>query len=163
MTTTDTFISIPVRIDFDSATPGYSRAMSVLDEAATAELDRVGFDARLRELVRLRASQLNGCAYCVDQHSRAAVAVGDTHQRVHAVAVWKESGFFTARERAALAFTESVTRLADTHVPDEVVDEARAVFSDDEVGALLAAIVTINAWNAIAVATRAWRPRRDRD
>lgn len=163
MTTTDTFISIPVRFDFDSATPGFSRAMTALDEAATAELDRVGFDARLRELVRLRASQLNGCSYCVDQHSKAAVAAGDTHQRVHAVAVWPESGFFTARERAALAFTESVTLLADTHVPDAVVAEARAVFSEEEVGALLAAVVTINAWNAVAVTTRAWRPRRDRD
>ncbi|MET0725796.1 MAG: carboxymuconolactone decarboxylase family protein [Leifsonia sp.] len=162
MTTTDTLITIPVRFDFDSTAPNFSRAMSALDEAATAELDRVAFDARLRELIRLRASQINGCAYCVDMHSKAAREAGDTEQRVHAVAVWRESGFFTARERAAFELTESVTRLADTHVPDAVVAAARAEFSDDEIGALLAAIVTINAWNAIAVTARCWRPRRDR-
>ena len=121
--------------------------MSHLDTSATRELDRVGFPAGLRELVRLRASQINGCAYCVDTHSTDAAAAGESAQRINAVAVWNESPFFTERERAALRFTEVVTRVADTHVPPEEYDAVAAHWSPDEVGALLALIVTINAWN----------------
>jgi AhpD family alkylhydroperoxidase len=158
MTTTDTPHRIPSRLDVDAAVPAFSRAMSRLDGSATQELDRVGFPAGLRELVRLRASQLNGCAYCVDTHSADAVSAGESAQRVNAVAVWNESPFFTERERAALRFTEVVTRVAETRVPAEEYDAVAAHWSADEVGALLALIVTINAWNAIAVATRAWEP-----
>jgi len=86
--------------------------MNRLDGAATKELDRVGFDARLRELVRLRASQLNGCAYCVNMHSSDAIAAGETAQRLALLAVWRETSLFDAREKAALALTESITRLA---------------------------------------------------
>jgi AhpD family alkylhydroperoxidase len=132
--------------------------MSRLDGSATQELDRVGFPAGLRELVRLRASQLNGCAYCVDTHSADAASAGESAQRLQAVAVWNESPFFTERERAALRFTEVVTRVADTRVPQEEYDAVAAQWSPDEVGALLALVVTINAWNAIAVASRAWEP-----
>ncbi len=149
---------VPLRLDVDSAVPSYSKAMSHLDTTATRELDRVGFPAGLRELVRLRASQINGCAYCVDTHATDAAAAGESAQRVNAVAVWRESPFFTERERAALAFTESVTRVATTHVPVEEYDAVAAQWSPDEVGALLSLIVTINAWNALAVATRAWEP-----
>jgi AhpD family alkylhydroperoxidase len=149
---------IPVRLDVDAAVPSFSKAMLHLDTSATRELDRVGFPAGLRELVRLRASQINGCAYCVDMHGADAASAGESAQRVNAVSVWNESGFFTERERAALRFTDVVTRVADTHVPAEEYDAVAAHWSADEVGALLALIVTINSWNALAVATRAWEP-----
>ena len=134
--------------------------MTHLDNAATRQLDEVGFDAGLRDLLRLRASQINGCAYCVDTHSRDARAAGESEQRVAAVAVWREAPFFTARERAAFAFTESVTLVADTHVPADAYDAVAEHYSADEIGALLALIVTINAWNALSVASRAWAPER---
>ena len=132
--------------------------MAHLDHAAVKELDAAGIDPLLRELVKIRASQLNGCAYCVDMHSRDARAAGETEQRLHAVAVWAEAPFFTDRERAALAFTESVTRLAATHVPDADYAAVAAEFDPAEVGALLSLIVTINAWNALSVASRSWTP-----
>ena len=157
-TTTDTRHPIPSRLDVDAAVPAFSKAMGHLDTTATRELDRVGFPAGLRELVRLRASQVNGCAYCVDTHATDAASAGESAQRVNAVAVWNESPFFTDRERAALRFTEVVTRVAETRVPPEEYDAVAAYWSPDEVGALLALVVTINAWNAIAVATRAWEP-----
>jgi AhpD family alkylhydroperoxidase len=156
--TSDRLHRVPVRLDVDAAVPSYSKAMSHLDTTATRELDRVGFPAGLRELVRLRASQINGCAYCVDTHATDAATAGESTQRVNAVAIWRESPFFTERERAALAFTESVTLLAATRVPAEDYDAVAAHWSPDEVGALLSLIVTINAWNALAVATRAWEP-----
>ena len=153
MTTT-----IPVRLDVDAAAPTFSKAMSHLDKAAIKELDRVDFDPKLRELVRLRASQLNGCAYCIDMHTKNARAIGETEQRLYALPAWRETPFFAERERAALAFTETVTRLSETHVPTAAYDEVAGHFSPDEIGALLGLIVTINAWNALAVSTRAWQP-----
>jgi AhpD family alkylhydroperoxidase len=158
MTVTETTVQIPVRLDFDSHAVAFSRAMSHLDAAATKELDRVGFDPRLRELVRIRASQLNGCAYCIDMHTKDARAIGETEQRIYALAAWAEAPYFTPRERAALAFTESVTLLAADHVPAGAYEAVAAEFSADEVAALVSLIVTINAWNAISVSTRAWVP-----
>jgi AhpD family alkylhydroperoxidase len=160
MTTTqnETLHEVPTRLDVDAAVPAYSKAMAHLDTTATRELDRVGFPRGLRDLVRLRASQINGCAYCVDMHSKDAAANGESQPRIHAVSVWNESPFFTERERAALRFAEVVTRVADTHVPAEEYDAVAAHWSPDEVGALLALIVTINAWNGLAVASRAWEP-----
>ena len=149
---------IPVRLDFDGRAPAFSAALNRLDAAATKELDRVDLDPRLRELVRVRASQLNGCAYCIDMHTKDARAVGETEQRLYALPAWRETPFFTARERAALAFTESVTLLARDHVPAAAYEEIAGEFTPDEVAALLSLIVTINAWNAIGVATRAWQP-----
>jgi AhpD family alkylhydroperoxidase len=149
---------IPVRLDFDQFAAGFSRAMAHLDRAATKELDHADIDPRLRELVRIRASQLNGCAYCVDMHTKDARAIGETEQRLYALAVWPETPFFSPRERAALAFTEEVTLLATTHVPDEAYRAVAAEFTPAELGALISLIVTINAWNAIGVATRAWEP-----
>src|SRR3954447_22879976 len=110
---------IPTRLDLDAAAPSFSKAMSHLDTTATRELDRVGFPRGLRELVRLRASQINGCAYCVDTHAADALGAGESAQRVNAVAIWHESPFFTERERAVLRFTEVVTRIAETRVPTE--------------------------------------------
>jgi AhpD family alkylhydroperoxidase len=158
MTATESLHKVPARLDVDAAVPAFSKAMSHLDTTTTRELDRVGIPAGLRDLLMLRASQLNGCAYCVDMHSTDAATNGESQQRIHAVSVWGESPFFTEKERAAFAFTETVTRVADTHVPAADYDAVAAHWSDEEVGALLALIVTINAWNGIAVATRAWEP-----
>jgi AhpD family alkylhydroperoxidase len=158
MTITETMSAIPVRLDFDTHAAAFSRAMSHLDRAAIKELDRVDFDPKLRELIRIRASQLNGCAYCIDMHSKDARAIGETEQRIFALPAWAETPFFTARERAALAFTESVTLLAVDHVPSEAYESVAAAFTADEVAAMVALIVTINAWNAIGVSTRAWEP-----
>ena len=115
--TTDSLHRIPRRLDVDAAVPTFSKAMSHLDTSATRELDRVDFPVGLRDLVRLRASQLNGCSYCVDMHSTDAATAGESAQRINAVAVWRESPFFTERERSALAFTEAVTLVAATRVP----------------------------------------------
>jgi AhpD family alkylhydroperoxidase len=158
MTTTQDTTQIAVRLDFDAHAPAFAKAMSHLDNAATKELDRVDFDHRLRELVRIRASQLNGCAYCIDMHTKDARAIDETEQRIYALPAWRETPFFTARERAALAFTEAVTLLADGHVPDGAYDAVAAEFAPDEVAALVSLIVTINAWNAIGVSTRTWVP-----
>jgi AhpD family alkylhydroperoxidase len=151
-------IQAPVRFDVDALLPSFARAMAHLDTVGVKELDRVGIDPALRELVRVRASQLNGCAYCVDVHSRDARQLGESEQRLWAVAVWREAPFFDARERAALELTESVTRLSETHVPDDVYERVSAVLPADDIAALLALIVTINAWNALSLASRAWAP-----
>ena len=158
MTTPNDTAQIPVRLDFDSLAAGYSRAMSHLDHAATKELDKAEIEPKLRELIRIRASQLNGCAYCIDMHTKDARAIGETEQRIYGLAAWAETPYFTARERAALGFTEAVTLLAGTHVPDEAYQAVAAEFSPPEVAALVSLIVTINAWNAIGVSTRAWEP-----
>ena len=150
--------SIAPRLDFDALAPIVSRAVSHLDHAVTKQLDAAAIDHRLRELVRIRASQMNGCAYCIDMHTRDARAVGESEQRIYALPAWRETPFFSDRERAALSFTESVTRLADTHVPIADYDELAAEFSPAEVAALVGLIMVINAWNAISVSTRAWEP-----
>ncbi|MFD4959856.1 carboxymuconolactone decarboxylase family protein [Microbacterium sp. NPDC058389] len=156
-TLTDALVPVTVRLDFDALAPAFSRAVTELDDAATDQLDLAGIDAGLRELVRLRASQLNGCAYCVDVHSRAARRAGVPAQRVDAVAVWLESGLFTAAERAAFALTEEVTRLSETHAREEIVTGAVAAFGEEGTAALLSLIIAINVWNAIGVTARPWR------
>lgn len=108
----------------------------------------------LLELVRLRASQINGCVYCVDMHSSDAKQAGESDARLHAVAVWREAPFFTVQERAALAFTEAATRLSTDDVTDEVWAEAAAHFDEQQLAALIVAVATINAWNRMGVATR---------
>src|ERR1700744_6351484 len=166
MTTTETTAGttpqepapVAVRLAFDPHAAGFARALAHLDQAATKELDRVAFDPRLRELVRLRASQLNGCAYCVNMHTKDARAIGETEQRLYALAVWPDTPFFTGRERSALAFTEAVTLMAQGHVPDAAYAAVAEQFSPAEVAALLSLIVAITAWNAVGVATHAWRP-----
>jgi AhpD family alkylhydroperoxidase len=149
---------VPVRLDFDDYVPHFSRAMGHLDQATTRELDQAKIDSLLRELIRVRASQLNGCAYCVDIHTKDARAAGETEQRLYALPVWRETPFFTDHERAALALTESITLAAQTHVPDEDFAQAAQAFTEAELAALVSLIVTINAWNAIGVSTRAWQP-----
>ena len=161
MTITDSFVDIPVRLDFDQFVPRFSRAVASLDRAATEELDRAEVDPAMRELVRLRASQLNGCAYCVDLHSKDGRRAGISDQKLHAVAIWRDSALFTASERAALDFTESVTRLSETHVPDDVVDRARSALGEERLSAILSLVIAINVWNAIGVSTRCWPVPRD--
>jgi AhpD family alkylhydroperoxidase len=109
----------------------------------------------LLELVKMRASQINGCAFCLDMHSKDARAAGETEQRLYALNAWRETPFYTDRERAALAWTEAVTLVADTHVPDDAYEEARAHFSDEELVNLTMAVVTINGWNRLSIAFRA--------
>ncbi|MCS3442245.1 carboxymuconolactone decarboxylase family protein [Microbacterium phyllosphaerae] len=156
MEPTEPTVPIPVRLDIDALAPHFSRALAHLDNAMIREVDAVGLDTRLRELVRLRASQINHCTYCVDMHSADALTAGESHQRVAALAVWRLSPLFTERERAAFTLTESMTRTSETHVPDSDWDTAAAVFSPAEMGALVSLIVVINAWNAVGVATHAW-------
>jgi len=149
---------IPVRLDFDAHAAGFARAMAHLDRAATKELDAAGIDPLLRELVRVRASQLNGCAYCIDMHTKDARAAGETEQRLYALPAWRETPFFTNRERAALALTEDVTLMARDYVPAAAYEAVAEQLTPGEIAALLSLIITINAWNAIGVTTRAWTP-----
>ncbi|HEY9474551.1 MAG TPA: carboxymuconolactone decarboxylase family protein [Mycobacteriales bacterium] len=158
MTISDTNPQVSVRLDFTAHAADFYRALANLDKVATKQLDGVNFDPRLRELVRIRASQLNGCAYCIDMHTKDARAIGETEQRIYALPAWRETPFFSAREQAALAFTETVTLLADNHVPTEAYEAVAAQFGEDEIAALICLIVTINAWNTLSVSTRAWIP-----
>ena len=130
---------------------GMAQAMLALQ----AQVEASGLERSLLELVKIRASQINGCAYCIDMHTKDARAFGETEQRIYALSAWREGPFFTPRERAALAWTESLTRVADTHVPDETFEEARGQFDERELVALTFAIVAINGWNRLAVALRA--------
>ncbi|GLZ87896.1 alkyl hydroperoxide reductase AhpD [Metapseudomonas resinovorans] len=138
------------RLDFYAASPDALKAMLALDAAVS----KLPLEKPLLELVKLRASQLNGCAFCVDLHSSDARKRGETERRLYSVAVWRESPFFTARERAALAWTESLTRLSETHAPDEDYAQLAAEFSERERVDLTLAISTINSWNRLAVGFR---------
>lgn len=137
------------RIDFAKAAPKVFRAVIGLDSAA-----REGFDPTLVELVQIRSSQLNHCAYCLHMHTSDARKAGETDERMHMVGVWREARhFFTGKEQAALALTEAVTLIADAGVPDDVYRRAAAHFEEAELARLLALILTINTWNRIALAT----------
>jgi AhpD family alkylhydroperoxidase len=116
--------------------------------------DEVELDGRLSELVKLRASILNGCAYCIDLHTKLALEAGESERRLRALVAWRESSFFDDRERAALALTDAVTLIADDRVPPEVWEEAHRRFEPRELAHLVWAITLINAWNRIAIATR---------
>ena len=139
-----------MRVNLYRAWPEGQQALSALSEA----VENSGLDHQLLELVKMRASQINGCAYCIDMHSKDARALGETEQRLYALNAWRETTFFTEREAAALALTESITLVAATHVPDDVVETARTQFDDTELSQLVFAIVTINAWNRLALTTR---------
>lgn len=146
MTTTET----ARRVNLFEAAPEVYKAMVALDAAA-----RKGLDPILVELVLTRASQINHCAFCLDMHTRDARAAGISEQKLYLLSAWEEaSGLYSDRERAALALTESVTVLTDGFVPDEVYDRAAEQFDDQELAQLISVILTINAWNRIAVSTR---------
>jgi AhpD family alkylhydroperoxidase len=108
----------------------------------------------LIQLVKMRASQINGCAYCLDMHSKDARAEGETEQRLYALSSWQETPFFTDRERAALALTEAITLVTEGHVPDAVYEQVRKSFSEEELVNLTLAIITINGWNRLAITFR---------
>lgn len=141
------------RLDVATIAPGAYRAVAGLEKYV-----RSAVDPTVLELVKLRASILNGCAFCVDLHSRDALAAGESSRRLFSVAVWQESPFFTEKERAALALTDAVTRLGPDGVPDDVWDSVTKVWSEEETANLIVAIATINVWNRIAVTTRTQPP-----
>jgi AhpD family alkylhydroperoxidase len=145
--TTATLHTFTPRMDAGRAAPAVHRAMAAFDDA-------VDLEPRLRDLVKIRTSQLNGCAYCLDLHTSDARKAGEDERRLATRAGWHESPFFTERERAAFALTDAVTRLGDHGVSDTVWADAAAHFEEPELAQLLWAIVTINAWNRIGVATR---------
>ncbi len=138
------------RIEYTRISPRTYQAMSALQAAVNDS----GLEHGLLELVKMRASQVNGCAYCLDMHSKDARAAGETEQRLYLLDAWREAPFYSERERAALAWTEAVTRIGDGHVPDEVYEFARRQFSEEELVKLTLAIVTINGWNRFAIAFR---------
>ncbi len=139
------------RLEATKISPEGYRALATLEQYVR----RSGLETSLLELVRLRASQINGCAYCVDMHTKDARAEGESEQRLYAVSVWEETPFFTARERAALAWTEAVTLVGEHHVPDDVYQLARGQFSEKELVDLTLAVIAINSWNRMAISFRA--------
>ena len=139
------------RIDFTKVNPAAVKAMLGLQ----GYVDGAGLEPALLELVRMRASQINGCAYCLDMHSKDARARGETEQRLYLLDAWEESPFYSERERAALAWTEALTLVADGHVPDEVYEHVRRHFDEHELVNLSLAIVAINGWNRLCVGFRA--------
>ena len=140
------------RLDAQDASPAAYRAMLGLE---TFLHKSSKLEPLLIELVKMRASQINGCAYCLDMHSKDARAAGETEQRLYALNAWRETPFYTDRERAALAWTEALTLVAQDHVPDAVFEEVRGHFTDEELVNLSLAIVAINGWNRLMIAFRA--------
>ena len=140
------------RFESQKVAPGAYQAMLALEQYTRKSSH---LEPSLLELIRMRASQINGCAYCLDMHSKDARANGETEQRLYALNAWRETPFFSDRERAALAWTEAVTLISQTHVPDSVYEEIRPHFTEEELVHLTLAVATINAWNRLAISFRA--------
>jgi AhpD family alkylhydroperoxidase len=138
------------RLNYGKVAPGAMQAMYSLQKY----VEECGLEGSLLELVKTRASQINGCAYCIDMHTKDARANGETEQRLYALNVWREAPFYTDRERAALAWTEAVTLIGEGHAPDHVFEQVRAHFSEEELVNLTMAIVAINGWNRLAIPFR---------
>ncbi len=138
------------RLNFKRLVPAAYRAMLALE----SYVHENGLEPSLLELMKMRASQINGCAYCLDMHSKDARASGETEQRLYLLNAWREAPFYTERERAALAWTEAVTLVNETHVPEDVYQQARAHFSEEELVNLTIAIIAINGWNRLEVSFR---------
>jgi len=138
------------RIDLMRVNPGVVQAMLGLER----QVHKAGLDHRLPDLVGMRASQINGCSYCLDMHSKDARANGETEQRLYGLDAWRETPYYSARERAALEWTEALTLVTESHVPDEVYERVRQQFSEDELVHLSLAIVAINGWNRLNIAAR---------
>ncbi len=138
------------RLSYTKVTPGAYTVMSQLQRY----VDNSGLEKSLLELVKLRASQINGCAYCIDMHTKDARANGETEQRRYGLSAWHEAPFYTDRERAALLWTETVTLVSETHIPDDVYEAARKQFDEKEIVDLTMAIVAINGWNRLAIGFR---------
>jgi AhpD family alkylhydroperoxidase len=138
------------RINYAKAAPGVYDAMDALEQY----LQKCGLEESLLHLARLRASQVNGCAYCLDMHWKDLRAIGETEQRLYSLDAWRECPYYTDRERAALAWTEAVTLITNGHVPDSVYEEARQYFNEKELSDLTLAVAAINAWNRLSIAAR---------
>lgn len=134
-------------LDYSNILPEGMRKLNALDHYT----QNCGLEPSLLDLIKLRASQINGCAYCIDMHTKDARTGGETEQRLYNLSVWREAPYYTDRERAALAFTEAVTLISENRVPDEVYEQVRDQFSDEELVKLMLAIVTINAWNRFTI------------
>lgn len=138
------------RVDYNALAPGGVKAMLGLE----SYIHSCGLEHPLLHLVKLRASQINGCAYCIDMHWKDLRALGEGEQRLYGLDAWRESPYYTARERAALEWTEAVTLITSGHVPDEAFDAVRDHFTEKEIADLTLVIGTINAWNRLAIASR---------
>ena len=154
MTTETTTTTSPAepRLAVDELAPHINRAMNSLDAASR----KTSLEPSLLELVRARASQLNGCAYCVDMHTQDALKAGESERRLFVLPVWRETPFFSPRERAALELTEAATKLTEGPVTDEVFAQAAAQFTETELAELIWTIAVINAWNRLGAAARPW-------
>ena len=135
------------KLDYGKVLPKGMKLMYDLDSYSA----NCGLESGLLDLIKLRASQINGCAYCIDMHTKDARTGGETEQRLYGLSAWRESLYYTDRERAALAFTEAVTLIADKRVPDDVYQQASEQFNEEELVKLMLAIVTINAWNRFTI------------
>jgi AhpD family alkylhydroperoxidase len=144
------------RMNFTQAAPETIKALTALE----AQIQASGLEKSLIELVKTRASQINGCAYCINMHTADARKQGETEQRLYLLNAWRESPLYTDRERAALAWTEAVTLIAETHAPDDLYEAVRAQFSEAETVNLTMLIGAINAWNRLAISFRAIHPVR---
>lgn len=144
------YTSMETRLDFSSVGGDAMKAMAAVEQ----RIARSGLERSLIDLVRLRASQINGCAYCIDVHAGDARRAGESERRLALVSVWRDTAFFSDRERAALEWTESVTRVADTHVPDDVWHRVRERFAPSELVDLTLLVGAINVWNRLAIAFR---------
>jgi AhpD family alkylhydroperoxidase len=144
------------RINYFQAAPDAVKALTALE----AQIQGGGLEQSLIELVRTRASQINGCAFCINMHTQDARKHGETEQRLYLLNAWRESPVYTDRERAALAWTEAVTLISQTHAPDNVYNEVRAQFSEAETVNLTMLIATINAWNRLSISFRSMPPVR---
>ncbi|MDE2489966.1 MAG: carboxymuconolactone decarboxylase family protein [Elusimicrobia bacterium] len=138
------------RFEYAKAAPGGYQAMLGLEKY----LHNCGLEASLVHLVKLRASQINGCAFCLDMHSKDLRALGESEQRLYTLEAWRECPWYSERERAALAWTEALTRVADTNAPDEAYEQARSQFNEKELSDLTLAIAVINAWNRLSIGAR---------
>jgi AhpD family alkylhydroperoxidase len=139
------------RIDYRKYAPEALKAMLDLEKYIAS----CGLDHALIHLLKMRASQINGCAFCIDMHAKDARALGETEQRLYGLDAWRETPFYSERERAALAWTEAVTNVAETHVPDDIYEEVRKQFSEKEIVDLTIVASVINMWNRLAISTRA--------
>jgi AhpD family alkylhydroperoxidase len=138
------------RLDYGKAAPGSVQAMYKLEKY----VEESGLEPPLLELVKTRVSQINGCAFCIDMHTKDARAAGETEQRLYGLSAWREAPYYSERERAALAWAEVVTLISQTHASDEEYEAARAQFGEGELVKLTMAVIAINGWNRLAIAFR---------
>jgi AhpD family alkylhydroperoxidase len=145
-------------MNLKDTTPQVHRRMGALEQAAHEACHKAGIEPALYELVKTRASQINACAFCLDMHTKDARARGETEQRLYTLSAWRETSFFSERERAALALAEEITRISDHGVSEEVWVQAEKQFDHNQLAALIWAIVAINSWNRLAISTGSPEP-----